>query len=181
MRKMHMPRRAVRCAYMPYPTGPLAPLALALSLSLAGAACSSDGGPATSTPDVATGCSNDPRVLTLAGGLTVTGAAKQLVVALISLAPATVTKGVNEWTIELRDATGRPLDGATITVTPYMPDHGHGASVVPTVTALGGGRYDVANLTLPMPGVWQLTFDATLAPGAGGAHDAIVIGACVLS
>ena len=33
---------------------------------------------------------------------------------------------------------------------------GHGASVRPSVTAQGGGRYVVANVDFSMPGQWQL-------------------------
>jgi hypothetical protein len=156
----------------------------ALSVALSAAACSSSSAPVNAAPDTAAGCATDPRVQAVAGsnagssGLTVTGAGKSLAISLVKLTPETVTKGVNDWTFELRDAAGRPLDGATITVVPYMPDHGHGASVAPTVTALGSGRYDVANLSLPMPGVWELTFDATV---PSGVHDTIVITACVQS
>jgi hypothetical protein len=153
-------------------------LAPAILLSLAAAACSSSSAPIDATADSASGCSNDPRVQSVASGVAVAGATHQLTLALVSLTPATVTSGVNDWTIELRDATGKPVEGATIGVTSFMPDHGHGASVVPTVTPLGGGRYHVANLSLPMPGVWQLTFDAET---ASGTHDVIVITACVQS
>lgn len=172
------------------------PLAPALLLSACLAACSSSGAggtPGDAMPESAAGCSTDPRVQPVRGssagsdGLTVSGASKLLTISLVKLTPETVGTGVNDWTIELRDAAGKALDGATITVTPFMPDHGHGASVVPAVTALGGGRYDVARLSLPMPGVWQLTFDASVpggtadAGGAGGLHDTIVITACVAS
>ena len=50
----------------------------------------------------------------------------------------------------------RPVDGLAITVLPWMPDMGHGASVTPTVTAAGGGRYVVENVELFMPGKWEL-------------------------
>ena len=59
--------------------------------------------------------------------------------------------------LEVADAAGKPVDGATLSVTPFMPDHGHGSSVKPTVTREGGGTYDVTNVYLPMPGLWRLT------------------------
>jgi hypothetical protein len=62
------------------------------------------------------------------------------------------------------DAAGHPVDGLTLAVVPWMPAMGHGSSVVPTVTALGEGRYDLANLYLFMPGQWELR--TTISGGA---------------
>ncbi len=69
---------------------------------------------------------------------------------------------------------GAPRDGLTISVHPWMPAMGHGSSVVPTVTALGGGRYAVSELAMVMPGLWQLqlTVDGS---GAGGVHDTLTL------
>lgn len=53
-------------------------------------------------------------------------------------------------------STGAPVDGLTVTMTPWMPAMGHGASVSPSVTALGQGRYVFTNVSLFMPGEWQL-------------------------
>ncbi len=53
-------------------------------------------------------------------------------------------------------STGAGVDGLSITMTPWMPAMGHGASVTPAVTALGGGRYVFTNVSLFMPGEWQL-------------------------
>jgi hypothetical protein len=62
-------------------------------------------------------------------------------------------------TVELRvlDASSsQPVDGLTVTVVPWMPSHAHGASVEPSVTALGSGRYRVSDVALFMPGRWEL-------------------------
>jgi hypothetical protein len=61
-------------------------------------------------------------------------------------------------TLELRvkDAHGTPQDGLELTVVPWMPAMGHGASVKPTVVAQGSGRYLVTNVSLFMPGRWEL-------------------------
>lgn len=89
------------------------------------------------------------------------GLAKQtsgaLSVKLMAATPAPPAKQSNALTFVVSDAAGKPLDGATLSVTPFMPDHGHGSSVKPTVTPMGGGMYDVANVYLPMPGLWRLT------------------------
>ena len=71
--------------------------------------------------------------------------------------PAPPAKQSNVLTLQVADASGKPVDGATLSVLPYMPDHGHGSSVKPTVTAKGGGTYEVTNVYLPMPGLWRLT------------------------
>jgi hypothetical protein len=53
-------------------------------------------------------------------------------------------------------STGTPVDGLTLELTPWMTAMGHGASVTPTVQALGQGIYDVSNVDMFMPGPWQL-------------------------
>ncbi len=53
-------------------------------------------------------------------------------------------------------ASGVPIDGLAISITPWMPSMSHGASTLPTVTARGGGLYDVSGVVLVMPGAWQL-------------------------
>jgi hypothetical protein len=53
-------------------------------------------------------------------------------------------------------STDATLDGLAITMTPWMPAMGHGASVTPSVTALGEGRYVFTNVSLFMPGEWEL-------------------------
>jgi hypothetical protein len=56
----------------------------------------------------------------------------------------------------IEDESGIRIDGLALEVTPWMPAMGHGTSVVPTVTAQGGGAYVVDNVSLFMPGRWEL-------------------------
>ena len=35
---------------------------------------------------------------------------------------------LTDWTVKVVDASGAAVDGATITVKPWMPDHGHGTT-----------------------------------------------------
>jgi hypothetical protein len=59
--------------------------------------------------------------------------------------------------LTVEDATTHaPVDGLDLTVVPWMPAMGHGSSVSPTVTPMGGGVYLVTSLYLYMPGTWQL-------------------------
>ena len=66
------------------------------------------------------------------------------------------TRGTLSVELFVRSVAGVPQDGLTVSVIPWMPYMGHGTSVVPTVTAEGGGKYLVSNLSLFMPGTWEL-------------------------
>jgi len=90
-----------------------------------------------------------------------------------SQAPA---KGTNVWTVRITDvATGAPLAGATITVTPRMPDHPNHATLVVHVNEIEPGTYDLDPVYLWMAGLWNVKFeiqpsaDTTGAGGAAGA------------
>jgi len=68
--------------------------------------------------------------------------------------------GVNSLEIILHDGEGRDVPGATLTVTPWMPAHGHGVEEKPVVFDRGGGVYSVENVILIMTGHWQIAVDA---------------------
>jgi hypothetical protein len=53
-------------------------------------------------------------------------------------------------------AAGTPADDLALTIVPWMPAMGHGTSVRPTVTPLGGGAYQLDDVDLFMPGLWEL-------------------------
>jgi hypothetical protein len=65
--------------------------------------------------------------------------------------------------------TGKPAD-------PYMPQHGHGASTVPAITAQGGGAFSVAAIDFFMAGYWELYLDLT---PPGGAVDPLTFKICI--
>lgn len=67
--------------------------------------------------------------------------------------------GVNRLNLLIHKADGAELTGAEITVTPWMPEHGHGVWEKPVVTELGGGRYHVENAVLIMAGRWDMKVD----------------------
>ncbi|GAB4390763.1 MAG: hypothetical protein Kow0025_24990 [Thermodesulfovibrionales bacterium] len=46
--------------------------------------------------------------------------------------------------------------GASVRVTPWMPEMGHGVRDKPVVRERGGGLYSVENIDITMPGRWQL-------------------------
>ena len=68
-----------------------------------------------------------------------------------------LSAGLDCLELDVTDAsTGATVDGLSITMTPWMPAMGHGASSTPVVTALGDGRYVLTEVSLVMPGEWQL-------------------------
>ena len=93
---------------------------------------------------------------------------------LMSIDPAPVVRGNNTWVVELL-AGGAPMDGASITASPFMPAHQHGSPITPVVTATGtAGEYSISPINLWMPGVWQTTLTVT-----SGTADRAVYSFCV--
>lgn len=70
--------------------------------------------------------------------------------------PAPLSRGVDAVRLRIADAAGAPVDGAAVTATPWMPAHGHGTSVEPSVTPGGDGVYDVDDVLFYMDGRWEL-------------------------
>jgi hypothetical protein len=64
--------------------------------------------------------------------------------------------GKNAIDLILHDSKDRDVVGATLTVTPWMPDMGHGVSEKPVVEEKGGGLYKVNNVVISMSGRWEL-------------------------
>jgi hypothetical protein len=147
-------RRPYTCITMrsgrpPLPCGPLACAlvrALACALAFAGAGCGGDG----SAADQGTASYPASAMVSTAT------AAGALTVAVRTAPDQPPARGISSWELTVTDASGKPVDGLTVGAVPWMPAHGHGSSVEPTVTARGGGVYDVENVVLFMPGRWEL-------------------------
>jgi hypothetical protein len=107
-------------------------------------------------------CAMETRADTYAAGLS--KADGTTTVKLLESNPAPPIRGQNDWTLEVLDGSGQPVSGAKITVTPFMPDHGHGTTK-PTISEIGGGKYDAAAIYMYMPGLWQVTVDVTMPTG----------------
>lgn len=134
-------------------------LGVFVALTSACSSSSSSGNQAAPAPSL---CATDSRAQTYSAGMEQKGAAGALSVKLQSIDPNPVIKGNNDWKIQVVDASGAPVSDATITVKPFMPDHGHGSSITPQVAAgADPGTYDVSLLNLFMPGIWTVTFDVT--------------------
>ena len=131
-------------------------LVAAAAAALVVACASSDGGSDPGGSSGTSACAQDARKDVYTAGLS-KQTASAMSVKVMSATPAPPAKLTNELTLQLLDAAGRPVDGATISVVPFMPDHGHGSAVKPAVTPKGGGVYDVTNLYDPLPGLWRVT------------------------
>jgi Cu(I)/Ag(I) efflux system membrane fusion protein len=85
-----------------------------------------------------------------------------------TLEPETPRVGDNQLELELRDATGAPVEGAALEVTVEMPAMGAMPKMggAAHVAELGDGRYQ-AHFALEMGGTWQVAVDAR--PPAGPA------------
>jgi hypothetical protein len=68
-------------------------------------------------------------------------------------------------------ATGAPVEGLTISMTPWMPAMGHGTCCTPVFTDNGGGRYVSTAVSLFMPGEWQLRTE--ISSPLGGANESL--------
>jgi len=151
------------------------PLLAALAL-MTGCSSSADTASATSS-----GSSTDTTCTTpydtYVADLMKTGEKGMLMVMLKDSMPAPPSKGDNQWMIELHDMNSTPIDGATIEVTPFMPEHGHGSPVSPVITPMGtGGEYNVDEVNFSMPGVWEITVSASV---PGGVSDEAIFTFCI--
>jgi protein SCO1/2 len=64
--------------------------------------------------------------------------------------------GSNTIEFIVRDKKGKAVEGADLSVTPWLPAMGHGVWDKPVVTELGAGKYSVKNIVTTMNGRWEL-------------------------
>jgi YtkA-like len=80
------------------------------------------------------------------------------------------------WQLKVMDASGQPVTGATMTAPKtWMPQHMHASTAEPVVQDNNDGTFTVSNLYLYMPGVWQVTVNAT----SGTTTDSAVFTFCL--
>ncbi|MBX3232403.1 MAG: FixH family protein [Labilithrix sp.] len=137
---------------------------------LALVACSGDddGGATGSTSGAGTACAADTRKDVYTPGMA--KLASDLQLQLVDSAftpsdkpvqPGQVQKGMNAITVEVLDANKAPLDGANVSLSLWMPDHAHGSARTPKVTPMGGGKYEISEVWLPMAGLWRFRIGVT--------------------
>ena len=118
-------------------------LAPAIALA-AGVGCG--GGSTPAPPPLSFGAEPDQMVTSDSGALTIA----------VRFAPDPPTAGEDAAQLVFTDATGAPVAGLDLSVVPWMPAHGHGTSVNPTVTETEPGVFVASPLYLFMPGSWEL-------------------------
>lgn len=108
----------------------------------------------------------DPRADVYVAGMRKTGANGLVRVVLVAADPAPPFRGQSTWTLYVSDPNGFGIPDATVTLTPYVPDHGHGAAVKPTITAGDlPGLYVATPVNLTMQVLWVTTVAVTLPDG----------------
>jgi hypothetical protein len=107
-----------------------------------------------------------------APGLTVASASGQLSIGLW-WSPPQPTVGYDATQLAITDATGAPVTGLTLEIIPWMPAHGHGASVLPTVSETAPGVYVATPLDFFMAGNWELMTAINRPTGDAGSAGAI--------
>ena len=141
---------------------PVLGIAVALGGSFAVGCSSSSDTASDSQSQAASLCGSDPRAQTFSANMVQVGKSGTFSIKIISMDNFPVVKGDNAWTVEVLDATGNPATGATFTLKPFMPDHGHGSSIVPDIEpGTGDATFNVGRINTFMPGIWQFTFSIT--------------------
>jgi YtkA-like len=122
-------------------------------------------------------CATETRADNLVSGLEKLGDRGQVTFRLMTATPSPPKRPTNSWMVHV-EAGGAPVTGAVLRAKPYMPDHEHGTGVKPVITEVAGapGDYQVDQLDLWMPGLWEITFDIT---PPGGVKDQTVFRACL--
>jgi YtkA-like len=165
----------------------VARLASLLALAAAAGACSSGTSSTTSPATSGDGAVVDGAFVTCATetrgpedptGIPYTSTGMNFTVKLLASSPTKPVKGNNTWSVEVDDAGGMPLDALDLTVTPWMPDHGHGSEPV-AVTPAGSGTYSLMPVYLYMSGLWQVKLMITATSQDGGIADQAIIPICI--
>lgn len=143
--------------------------------------CAADGMTADDSSE-AVNCALETRDDDFGIGLQKIGDGQSLGFTLMNATPAPPIRGDNAWTIQINQMTngaaGAAVDGATMSVTPYMPDHGHPSGKTVHIEPTGTpGQYEMTPINLWMPGLWETTIDVS----SGAGNDTVVFRFCIPS
>lgn len=161
----------------------LSPLVVSALISAAGAV-GCHGGTAGPDADEAVACMTSGRGDTFAIGLQHTGMNALYTFKLMSADPPTPSRQkLGTWVVQISwEATGAPVTGASLSVSPFMPDHQHGpGAYTPQIMELATpGQYQISDINTWMPGYWEITIDAiTGAATPAKVEDTAVFKVCV--
>jgi hypothetical protein len=118
-------------------------------VSMASVACGVDAMPSTTPPSFA--ADPDQTLTSDSGALRIE----------VRFAPDPPSVGSDAAQLTFADAAGASVSGLGLTVIPWMPAHGHGSSVTPTVTEMAPGVFVATPIYLLMPGSWELRMTTT--------------------
>jgi len=114
-------------------------------MALSMAACGSSQAPGVSGPPTFSGPAEE----------SVTSDSGQLSIA-VRWWPVVPVQGNDAAELTIVDVQGAPVDGLMMSIVPWMPAHGHGTAIQPTVTSTATGVLMADPLYLFMAGEWQL-------------------------
>jgi hypothetical protein len=145
-----------------------------LAVSVLSLAACGGGEPGPDADDGSVNCAVETTADEFVVGLEKMGMAGKLDFRLMSAMPTPPARFDNEWTLQVMQLSngvaGNPVTGATISVTPFMPKHGHGSPKDTVITELStAGRYKLSPVYLSMPGLWETTIDVTTPSGSDSA------------
>ena len=82
---------------------------------------------------------------------------------LVKSEPEQPERGMNQWLVELslNTQTEERLSSCTMSLRPFMPEHGHDSPIKPNIAEQELGQYEVTDLVFNMPGLWTLEFFIT--------------------
>jgi len=148
-----------------------------LSLVASLAAC--HGGDPMPDADEGLACVTSGRGDTFVVGLERAGAGGMLDFKLMSAMPAPPAFSDNTWIVQINSMSGgvvgAPATGATLTVTPFMPDHQHGTLRVNIEALSTPGQYKLTPINMWMAGLWETTIDVQV----GAVRDSAVFRFCI--
>jgi len=141
--------------------------------------CACGSGASTADADEGLACVAAHRGEDYTVGLEHPGKDGKLDFKLMSAMPAPPGFSDNTWILQVNmmsgGVVGAPATGATLTVTPFMPDHAHGTLRVDVTPMPDAGQYKLTPITLWMAGLWEITIDVQV----GTTHDSTVYKFCI--
>ncbi len=132
-------------------------LFLILGVTLSVGACADD-----PHDDTRYDCEKETRQDEFVIGLTKPGENSRLEFKLLSSDPAPPARGDNTLVLQLSTmaAPTTPVSGASMSVSPFMPDHEHPSGKAVKITPLTEpGQYQLEPVNLHMPGLWEVTVE----------------------
>lgn len=120
-------------------------------------------------------CEEEDRAVPLELNVDLEGEGGRLLFQLLSVAPEPVDLGANDWTVSISDLSGVAIEGCTLTVTPWMPDHGHGSNEPEGIPGSEDGQYFIEGIEFIMPGYWTASLSAT----CGEVTDNVILRPCI--